>query len=125
MQVLMAYSWPGNVRELENALTRGVVLTPGEVLTVDTLPIEMDEDEPVSAVSESSEELRVSESPEVGEELLTLREVERRHILKVLSHTGWNKRRSCSVLQITRPTLDRKIKEYSLERPTAGAHGAS
>jgi DNA-binding protein Fis len=35
----------------------------------------------------------------------------------VLGHTRWNKRRACAILQITRPTLDRKIKEFALERP--------
>jgi len=126
MRVMTAYSWPGNVRELENALTRGVVLTQGEVLTVDTLPIELDEDEPTPISAEGGEELRGARDTLVaGDELMTLREVESRHILKVLSHTGWNKRRSCSILQITRPTLDRKIKEYALERPTVGGHEAS
>ena len=37
--------------------------------------------------------------------------------LLVLGATGWNKRRSCAVLGITRPTLDRKIKDFALERP--------
>jgi DNA-binding NtrC family response regulator len=53
-------------------------------------------------------------------ELLPLREVERRHIERVLGASGWNKRRACAVLEISRPTLDRKIEEYGLARP-AGA----
>jgi transcriptional regulator with PAS, ATPase and Fis domain len=48
--------------------------------------------------------------------LLPLREVEKRHIEAVLRHTDWNKRRACAVLEISRPTLDRKIEEYALRR---------
>jgi DNA-binding NtrC family response regulator len=50
-------------------------------------------------------------------ELTTLRELERRHIIRVLASTEWNKRRACAVLDISRPTLDRKIDEYGLRAP--------
>jgi DNA-binding NtrC family response regulator len=53
-------------------------------------------------------------------ELTTLRELERRHIVRVLAHTEWNKRRACAILDISRPTLDRKIDEYGL-RPNGDA----
>ena len=49
-------------------------------------------------------------------ELLSLREIERRHIQRVLEATDWNKRRACAILEISRPTLDRKIEEFGLER---------
>src|SRR5262249_28821971 len=51
----------------------------------------------------------------------SLREMERRHIAHVLSHTQWNKRRACALLEISRPTLDRKIDEYALRRAVPGA----
>jgi DNA-binding NtrC family response regulator len=50
--------------------------------------------------------------------IVPLREVERQHIAATLEHTGWNKRRACALLEISRPTLDRKIEEYSLARDT-------
>ena len=56
-----------------------------------------------------------AESDALGS-LRTLREVERRHIARVLAYTDWNKRRSCAILDISRPTLDRKIEEYGLRR---------
>jgi two-component system response regulator AtoC len=119
MELLARYGWPGNVRELENALTRGVVLTQGEVLTVDTLPISVD-DEDLQDAPESgrNDEASAGGASSVSEgQLPTLREVEKLHIIRVLGHTRWNKRRACAILQITRPTLDRKIKEFALERP--------
>ncbi len=39
MTALLEYSWPGNVRELENTIERGVVLSPGPVLTRQSVSI--------------------------------------------------------------------------------------
>jgi DNA-binding NtrC family response regulator len=102
------YGWPGNVRELENALTRAVVLAKGDVLEADLLPITLSEAPPAPAPTAAE--------PELG----PLREAEKRHIERCLAHTGWNKRRACALLEISRPTLDRKIEEYGLRRPGGG-----
>ena len=99
---LSAYAWPGNVRELENTLTRAVVLAKTDVLDETLLPLG-------SAAATASEE----------GDLPTLRELERRHIIRVLAHTEWNKRRACAILDISRPTLDRKIEEYGLRKDDA------
>src|SRR5205807_2218570 len=100
MDALARYGWPGNVRELENMLTRAVVLAKGDVLDETLLPIA---GAPATAPAEERD-------------LAPLREVERRHIARVLAHTEWNKRRACAILEISRPTLDRKIDEYDLEK---------
>ena len=42
------------------------------------------------------------------------------HAERVLAATSWNKRRACGVLEISRPTLDRKIAEFGLTRPGGG-----
>lgn len=121
MDALSRYHWPGNVRELENAITRAVVLSQGEILTADTLPIPVDEepsDEAGGSVRESDANERDAGVRQSHEEWPALREVERRHVAQVLLHTGWNKRRACAILQITRPTLDRKIRDFGLTRPT-------
>ncbi|HSN30391.1 MAG TPA: sigma-54 dependent transcriptional regulator [Kofleriaceae bacterium] len=98
---LTSYAWPGNVRELENTLTRAVVLAKSDVLDETLLPLGA-----TSTPVESSE----------GGDLPTLRELERRHIVRVLAHTEWNKRRACAILDISRPTLDRKIEEFGLRK---------
>lgn len=120
MDLLKRYPWPGNVRELENALTRAVVVSKGDVLTADTLPLELEDDE--------SEVVATGEGtlgPGGAGEMVTLREVERRHIARVLQYTVWHKRRACAILEITRPTLDRKIREFGLEKRTSGPLAAS
>ena len=104
---LAAHGWPGNVRELENALTRAVVLAKTDVLDETLLPI--------GAAAAGDPAAGGAEADADGA-LPTLRELERRHISRVLAHTEWNKRRACAILDISRPTLDRKIEEYGLRR---------
>jgi transcriptional regulator with PAS, ATPase and Fis domain len=101
---LAAYAWPGNVRELENTLTRALVLAKSDVL-----------DETLLHLGTASTAGAAQDTDAEGA-LPTLREIERRHIARVLVHTEWNKRRACAVLDISRPTLDRKIEEYGLKR---------
>ena len=106
---LTAHGWPGNVRELENVLTRAVVLAKADVLDETVLPLGG-----AAAVEPGAGE--PADADPLGP-LPTLREIERRHIVRVLAHTEWNKRRACAILDISRPTLDRKIEEYGLVRP--------
>jgi formate hydrogenlyase transcriptional activator len=78
MDRLVRYAWPGNVRELQSVIERAVVLSATSVLRLgpDLLPVE--------GVSTAE-----SEQPAPGDEaLLTLEEVERRHIHAVLAHTN-------------------------------------
>jgi len=104
---LTAHTWPGNVRELENVLTRAVVLAKADVLDETLLPL--------GAAAPAGEPTPGAEADAQGA-LPTLREIERRHIARALAHTEWNKRRACAILDISRPTLDRKIEEYGLRR---------
>ena len=102
MTLLVGYDWKGNVRELENALTRAVTLAHGDVLLPEHLPLVRSE---------------VAGAGLVTEELTTLKEMESRYIAHVLKQTRWNKSRTAEVLGITRPTLDKKIKDYHLVDP--------
>jgi DNA-binding NtrC family response regulator len=99
---LVSHPWPGNVRELENTLTRAIVLAKTDVIDETLLPL--------------GEAPFVDTSGDTTTALGTLREIERAHIVRVLASTGWNKRRTCAILDISRPTLDRKIDEYGLKK---------
>ncbi len=102
MQILMNLPWRGNVRELENALTRAVILAKGDVVLKENLPVDHDEK---SAFSK---------------ELVPLEEVEKNYIQHVLSAVKGSKTRASQILQISRPTLDKKIKDYGLDTGEPG-----
>lgn len=99
-QALMDHDYPGNVRELENIVERAVALCDGQTLTLADLP----------------EDLRGAvPQPPVDQNLLTLEEMERGHIARVLEITGRNKGMASRVLGIPRTTLWRKLKQFKLE----------
>jgi two-component system response regulator AtoC len=97
MKALTELSWKGNVRELENALTRAVILAKGDVILKENLPLEAEERKLFSR------------------ELVSLDEIEKEYIQYVLAAVKGSKTRASQVLKISRPTLDKKIKDYNLE----------
>jgi len=103
---LLAYQWPGNVRELENVLTRGVIATLGEVIL----------DEFIVTLLEKGTVVDNGRSGGVG--TMSLQDVEKEHILKVLGHTDWHFGKTCDILGISRPTLRQKLKEYGISTPS-------
>lgn len=97
MKLLMNFPWNGNVRELENALTRATILAKGDVILEENLPIERGEKKLLS------------------KEHVSLKEIEKKYIQHILNATKGNKTRTSQILQISRPTLDKKIREYKLD----------
>lgn len=102
LSALRAYDWPGNVRELRNVIERGAILARGELIDVGDLPLKMHPRGTGHSVTET-------------EEPLTLRDAERLQVERILRRTRWNKSKAARTLDITRPTLDRKIEEYGLQ----------
>ena len=99
LDVLVRYSWPGNVRELMNTVERMKILSDDRVLDRRDIPREV--------FAESAAPEGIGADPE-----LPLSEVERRHILIVLGHTGNNKTRAAAILGISTRTLYNKLAEY-------------
>lgn len=98
---LAHYSWPGNIRELRNVLER-VMLLAGHAQEL--LPSHFP---PEIAQSDADEGGRV-------EAELTLEELERRHIGRVLAYQGGNRSRAAKSLGISRATLYEKLHKYGL-----------
>ncbi len=107
---LIDYAWPGNVRELLNAVERAVALAEHDQLVVGDLPEKIQGFKP-------SQVLLASYDPS---ELVTLEEVDRRYILKVVELTGGNRTRAAEVLGIDRKTLYSKLKSYGEKPPEGG-----
>lgn len=98
---LTEYDWPGNVRELENTLTRAVAMSKCSVLTEEDITFSLEN------VSETERQL-AEPSP------LSLEEMEREHILRVLQACRWHLGKTCQSLGISRPTLRAKMKKFGL-----------
>ncbi len=100
VQALVSHPWPGNIRELRNVLERAILLTEGRALTrgdlrFDPCPDGIPDDRP--------------------EGLLTLGELERQHVERVLKVERWHVERAASRLGIPRSSLYQKIKRLGLK----------
>jgi len=100
-KLLLSYTWPGNVRELRNVLERLVLLSQGREIRIEDLP---------DTVREGS---KLRNTNVIDENLLSLEELERRQIEKVLAREP-NQEKAAELLGITTVTLWRKRKQYGL-----------
>ncbi|HEX5064245.1 MAG TPA: sigma-54 dependent transcriptional regulator, partial [Kofleriaceae bacterium] len=100
---LVAYEWPGNVRELGNCLERAVALAHFEEIQVDDLPDKI-------RLRSRAPSLSGTDLPE----LLTLEEVERRHVLRVLEACNGNRTDAAKMLGLDRKTLYRKLLRWGV-----------
>src|SRR3954451_13246773 len=122
-KALLGYGWPGNVRELENVVERAVALVEGPLIRVDDLP-------PLPSLGRDRRAAEAPAGPAGDGEAdpfaaalargLTLAELERDYIMKVLAAESGNKTRAAQRLGLDRKTLYRKLEEYA----AAGGGGA-
>jgi two-component system response regulator AtoC len=106
IEKLQKRAWPGNVRELENVLTRAAVLSQGDLLLEEHLV----EQKPAAARTDPP----TPPAPKADDRMPTLDEVERSHVVRVWTLTGGHKGKTCQILGISRPTLERKLRKYGL-----------
>ena len=106
MKSLLQYDWPGNIRELENCVARAVTL--GDHRTIDV------GDLPPAIRSESSLPSMTSIEDSASLSTTALAEMERMTILRVFEQAGGDKALAGKMLGISRATLYRKLKRYSI-----------
>ena len=99
VRILKRYPWKGNVRELRNVVERSLIISDGDTLTADTLPLTIQNPQDNTDSSYSG---------------FDLDGVEKMHIQKVLKYTNGNKTETSRLLGIGLTTLYRKIEEYGL-----------
>ncbi|MCC6524495.1 MAG: sigma-54-dependent Fis family transcriptional regulator [Polyangiaceae bacterium] len=95
---LLAHRWPGNVRELENAIERAVVMSQGDVVTEDDLPVD------IAPIARGA--VRVPGS--------TMAEIERHAILATLEAVGGSTSRAAEMLGISVRTIQYRLHDYGL-----------
>ncbi|GAA5098522.1 sigma-54 dependent transcriptional regulator [Chryseobacterium ginsengisoli] len=87
--------WKGNIRELRNTIERSLILMSNNILDVESLP-------------------HYSEKNSTEKDSLSIKSLEKEHILKVLQYTKGNKAEAARLLEIGIATLYRKLEEYNL-----------
>ena len=97
MEVMRRYPWPGNVRELENAIERAVVVGKSRQIQLSDLPF------------------AIAKGDAAEMEKLSLEEMERQHIARVLAIEDGNRSNAAKILRVNRSTLYAKIKKYGME----------
>ena len=97
--VLSRYFWPGNIRELQNVIGHACMMSAGDMIDLPDLP----------------EYLHSRESSHEGQGLLTLEEVEKRHVHSILAQVGGNKLAAAEILGISRATIYRILSQKETE----------
>ncbi len=99
--MLEGYSWPGNARELRNVVERMAILSPGDKLGRDSIPVE------VRVQRDSGPKSSVQEARESAE---------REHILRALEDASWNVSGAARALGMERTNLHKRIRALGLSR---------
>jgi DNA-binding NtrC family response regulator len=107
--LMLAYHWPGNVRELMNVLESGIAMCQGELIADDDLPKNVRDKRPADFLGAAVARR------------MTLAELEREFIERVLEDEAGNKTRAAQRLGLDRKTLYRKLEEYAKASGSAAA----
>ena len=108
LDLLQSYEWPGNIRELQNVVERSVILTSGDVLSVDELWLSQEISPPALRVEASASFKREGEAWD-EKELIEAALAESRG--RVSGASG-----AATKLGIPPSTFDRKIKALKINR---------
>jgi DNA-binding NtrC family response regulator len=116
--LLIGYPYPGNVRELRNIVERALIVTAGPVIMPKDLGLElalMADTAPAAVAGTASRPPAVPQEDATTRWQQSLEETERQHIERVLGSVRGNRAHAARLLQISVPTLYKKIRKYSLE----------
>ena len=105
--LLIQYPWPGNVRELENTLHYAVTMAEGDSIEMTDLP------DSVRLCQTPFKSMR-GEAPSFPS-VITLSEVEKKHVLEVYRRMGENKTQTAKALRISLRSLQLKLKKWAID----------
>ncbi len=109
---LVDYAWPGNVRELENTMERTMIFAEKKIILPEDLPHEL---------AGVKQERRLDDFFHTFSLKKAQKQMERGLILRTLEATGGNKSKAAELLEISYPSLLKKIKDYSLPQAAVPA----
>ncbi len=100
-ELLLRYQWPGNIRELKNTIEEIMAFISGSKIGVEHLPTRL---------------LKYQKAVLPGGPVITLQELEKNYIERILTLTGYNIQKAAKLLGLGRPALYRKMEKYKLEK---------
>ena len=101
LPALVRYGWPGNARELRNVVERMAILSPGERITLDAVPLE------IRTYNETPQRSSVHDARD---------KAEREHILQALEDSDWNVSGAARALGMERTNLHKRMKSLGVSR---------
>jgi formate hydrogenlyase transcriptional activator len=110
MGLFKRYPWPGNVRELQNIIERSVILSPGKILRA-----------PLEELQRSCQIINAALA-DTSENVTTLKDMEREHIIQALAATNWvlgGPKGAGARLGLARTTLIAKMQKLGISRAQA------
>ena len=116
LKLLLTYAWPGNIRELRNTIERALLLSTGDSITPEDLPLEKMRGTPVSME-------RVSEAPPRTAQVFAAASLDEEsrldyeRIVESLSLCSGNQTRAAKLLGMSRRTFCARLKAYNIPRP--------
>ena len=99
--LLESYAWPGNARELRNVIERMAILTPGERLGLDSVPLE------IRLPKDSAARSSIQDARQAAE---------REHIQRALEQSNWNVSSAARALGMERTNLHKRIRALGITR---------
>jgi DNA-binding NtrC family response regulator len=105
--LIMNYSWPGNVRQLESAIERAILLTEGDEIGVEDLPVEIrQQGQPANLIN--------FKLPPEG---ISFEELEKSLIIQAMEQTNWNITRAARLLGLSFRTLQYRLEKFGIKKP--------
>lgn len=121
--IFYLYEWPGNLRELRNIIKRAVLLSTGDKIEKEALPMELYDSsflaerpaQTTSSFHPSMSSISLGSHSSSQDYKTQWKEQEKELIQKVLQDTRFNKSKTARILNMDRKTLYSKLEKYGLE----------
>src|SRR3990172_5040017 len=107
-EALLSYTFPGNIRELEHIIERAIIFAEGEYIQPDDLNL--------PNVGTQSRTNHLYEDNGSADEIMSMEDIEKKHIARALNFFKWDRAQTASRLGISPKTLYTKIKKYEIKQ---------
>ena len=106
-RILLNYDFPGNIRELEHIIERAIIFAENDLIEPEDLNL------PADSLRGIHRRIHLHEE---AEEPVSLEDIEKQHIAKLLKDTKWDRGQTAKLLGISAKTLYLKIKKYEIKQ---------